>query len=224
MEVGRQCDALNKELDVAQTEIKMANIMLRETRSSLEAAKKALIHSEINKDYTMVARWQNIVQVAKRLLNAPPLVVVDNQVESFIQKEGNSEHSATSHTTFVDGNDLIVQNDTTVETENDVILLDDNDIDGNFEPAIKANKERKRTTSELINPKRKLPKVQEKFISKSSFCVVLKNGINNGWRTSLEEFHWSAGKVFCNLCHTGVSHTRHLKQYIETKKRFLSLF
>ena len=180
MEVGRQCDELNKELDVAQTEIKMANIMLRETRSSLEAAKKALIHSEINKDYTMVASWQNIVQVAKRLLNPPPLFVVDNQFDTFSQKEGNHDHSPTSHTTVVEEHDLIVLNDMTVETENDVILLDDGDIDVTFKPAMKANEGRKRKTSVPINPKRKIAKVQEVFISKSSFCVVLENGINNG--------------------------------------------
>ena len=215
MEVGRQCDALNEELGVAQTKIKMANVMLRETRSSLEVAKKALIHSEINKDYTMVARWQNIIQVDKRLLNGPTAIVVDNQFDTDSQI---NDHSPTSHTTVDEANDVILLNDMTVEKAKDVILLDDSDIDGTFVPAMKANGERKRTASVHVNPKRKVAKVQEVFIPKDSFCVVLKNGIKNGWRTSLEEFNWSAGKVFCNVCHKGVSHTRHLKQHVGTKK------
>jgi hypothetical protein len=197
---------------MALTEIKMANVMLRETRSSLEAAKKALIHSEINKDYTMVARWQNIVQVAKRLLDAPTLSVVDNHVDASSQKKGNNDHSVFSSTTVVEQNDVIVLNDMTVEKANDIILLEDGDIDGTFEPAMKANGDRKRKPSVSINPKRKIAKVQETFIPKKNFCVVLNNGIKNGWRTSIEVFNWSAGKVYCNICHKGVSHTRHIKQ------------
>ena len=46
LQIGREYDILHEEVEVVMTEIKIANAMPRETKSSLKIAKKAFIHSE----------------------------------------------------------------------------------------------------------------------------------------------------------------------------------